>query len=288
MMKVARGPGATPAVSATSCSAQHGRRRGYGTLRPLRVCAIARSGFPRRREHGNSSMRPPHTPEGTPRDAVPPSGARRRRAPAVACLPARMSAAAPILLLALALMAGGCGGGEPGGDTATTTAAPVSTPTTSIGVPTTSAPTGPVSTDYITIERAGDCVGPGLCYELTAELQESIWGGARDWLYVATHCGAYLAPNEGALFAQTRAELLAFAQDGFDLDVEGAGFLSRLREEHQAFPGRTRVRQSRMRDFRERLLAHLAAAHEMRAQLDGQPGEGETWDSAKGWCEQGR
>lgn len=194
------------------------------------------------------------------------------------------------LLIPLGLLAWGCGPG--GGDNATpppTTTVPVDPPP-----PPPPPDDGPRPEDYITITRANcpaELPKPGLCGELHAELQENIWAGTRDLLFVANRCQWALKPDPEPVIPMTPGELLDLAELGVALDREGMGFLHRLGEvnrrcpEQERFCGRTNVRRDRISAFRSAVRDHLSDAHVVRSYVRGQPGEGVHWNSLRGWCD---
>lgn len=135
--------------------------------------------------------------------------------------------------------------------------------------------------DYVTLDAV-----PRIRASLIADLQENIWRGHRDLLYVSRFCSDAL----GILDIDFDS-LIALAGTGADLDREGAGFLNRLSKTNRRcgtlpdFCGRTDVNKRALSDFRLRLSSHLATCRILNAKLSGQPGYGTAYDSLKGWCE---
>lgn len=136
--------------------------------------------------------------------------------------------------------------------------------------------------EYFVLSRVED-----MRTELTTLLQENAWAGARDPEYVYTNC-----PDVAdKFFGMSNDDLLAFANEGVELDKEGTGYHMRLPVVNSRcatdsrFCGRSQVRKDRYQEFKARLLAHLTKARELRDNLAGQPGFGEHYNSIKGYCE---
>ena len=198
----------------------------------------------------------------------------------------------------------GCGGTGDGDPPPTP---PGPTITTTVPLPPPEEPPPPPEaepSDYITIERANCPATPateGLCEDLRVELQELTWGGWRDIEYVATYCAWALLPGTDAYIQRTRGEMLEFADAGLELLGRGQGFVARLglvnhrcpltHQSHEhgwvdddRFCGRTEVQRARLSEFRFEVREHMAEAYEIRADLEGEPGEGVRWDSMAEWC----
>jgi len=135
---------------------------------------------------------------------------------------------------------------------------------------------------WVTKARAGTQDTPGkLIYDTMAKLQENIWAGARDWVYLLQNCGDCFNGNP---LKASAVEIREFASVGFDLDGEGPPILLKLMQPHPKYADRVNVKKAEWSNFSSRLDAHLAQAHKYREDFKGQPGEGKDWDSVKGWC----
>lgn len=192
-------------------------------------------------------------------------------------------------MAALLLLTWACS--APGDPPPTTTTVPPSTSTSSTSTAPPVEPGGRAPEEYFPLDRVSSIVA-----SLTAALQENAWGGWRDPLYVVEHCGWALEPEADALFPMTALEMRDFADEGGELDRDGALFVVRLpmvnkrcaaeHPEHDPrFCGRSDVQRARLGEFRARLDAHLATARELRDALKDEPGFGTEWNSIKGFCE---
>ena len=81
-------------------------------------------------------------------------------------------------------------------------------------------------------------------------------------------------------------EIAKFADVGYQLDADGPALLTKLATPHPRYPGRVNCKKEEIAAFMERLDAHLTQAAKYRADFKGQPGEGVTWNSVKGWCQE--
>lgn len=133
--------------------------------------------------------------------------------------------------------------------------------------------TVPEESFYLRLSRAKE-----LADQLEIDLQENAWAGWRDPDYVASYC-----PDVAPLPASD--VLKKFADEGAELDVEGAGILTRLELEHSKHPGRSVVRKVVWVEFNTRLQDHLDYARDLRNLVKNEPGAGVSYDSIKGWCE---
>lgn len=155
-----------------------------------------------------------------------------------------------------------------------------------VNIPAATAPSG--AELWVTKIRAGNVPPllpetPGkLGFDIAYKLQESIWGGARDWTFLLQNCPG--AVNGHPLRASA-SEIRDFADVGYALDEEGGILLYDLGRTHREYNNRVAVRKDRAEDFMTRLIAHLDQAHKYRADFDGQPGDGVAWNSVRGWCQ---
>jgi PAS domain-containing protein len=119
------------------------------------------------------------------------------------------------------------------------------------------------STLYVNMQRV-----PYLIRTLHTDMQ--IWAGVRDPQYTAVHCKDRIEE----VFGISPDEMLQLASAYEDLITEGQHLIADLPKEHPHYPGRSRVRKDRLKDFRTRLDAANATAESWRVRVESEPGAG--------------